>query len=669
VKNNLTSTLLLSVGMFALSATADGVREDELTISSDALREEVDGNIDLRDRWPVETLGEIDLPYSSVGWDLTPQPAGAAVRLNLLDGAFIGSSFSPGTDSRDLATGLTGTGTYSWIPSGVEKKVYRILHETTRGGAVVDGETFCAYFDFANCEMVTAAEFRGAVLGVTQPVTPADDIRHPWSRIGGDGDGVRNAADGAVLTFAFTGAGTFAAELLFTAGSVTVALDGETVATVSANTQWTEYAWPVVDYDAHTLTLTYSGAAGVNVRGCALTSAVSSAVDQRETAAVTCDLRATFPVAKLENEPMLQDLTYSALGWERNAAADATRTVTITARSGTLADGVFTPDGSAEMTVLAATTGRGTFNWQVTDISKKLYQLTHTVKKSGAVDATAYLYGYLDFTHCAIWASQADVEASVLDAITHTIAVGQDADWPWQPIDSAAVRSGIETEATLEEGEETATTFTFKGRGVLRYAYDLTGGQLEVVADGETVSTFTAPTADWTACTVTFTGYGAHEVAFVFTAGGAGGTAALKNVRWEETEVGSRAEVGREGVPVDLQEGVRTAKYLTDILPFQYSSTNWIGDVTGATDASVARVTIVRLMGTDPDVRNWTTEVPSTFRVLKAARGEGEAKWMAHVGVWKATFDILNTDQSIHQEIAIFDLRGARPRGFFLRVR
>ena len=669
------TVLGVAVALTVLSAVAEFVREDELDIAIDrsVVTDPADPSAyqvaDLRDRWPVETLGEIGLKYSAVGWDADhPLPAGAAVRLNLQEGEFAGGSFSPTAVGRDLATGLTGTGTYGWLPSGVERKVYRVLHEATRGGTVVEDETLCAYFDFAECEMLSPSEFRGAVLGFSQPVACRDDARHPWSRIGGDGDGLRNAADGATLSFSFTGRGTFAAELSFAAGTVTVALDGATVATLQPETAWTAYEWPVAGYDAHTLTLAYDGTAVVSVRQCALTGDAEGDVDSCLSAESSCDLRTTFPVASLEDKA-LKGLMYSAFGWVRGAAADATRTATITAQAGMLANGVFTPDGSAELTVLPSTPGEGTTDWALTTISKKVYRLTHTVKKGGTDDAAGLCYGYLDFTHCVSWASQAEVEAAVLGAITHRIAVIQDELRPWQPLDSTAVRSGIETDELLAAEETTATTFTFRGRGVLHYEYDLTGGTLAVVADDEVVSTFTAETADWVSCQVSFEGFGAHEVAFVYTAAGGGTAAAIRNVRWVVDDDSTRTQKDGDQTRVDLREGVRTPKNRDEVLPFAYSSTNWIG-VAGATATSKAHVRIVQMTGSDPVVTNWTTEVAGTSRVLYDAPGEDVVSRKLKVGcVWKATFDILNGGESIYREESWFDLRLTRVPGFLLMIK
>lgn len=265
-------------------------------------------------------------------------------------------------------------------------------------------------------------------------------------------------------------------------------------------------------------------------------------------------------------------------------------------------------------------------------------------------------------------ASQNEVEAAALGAITHRIVLVQDEYLPWQPIDVSIAGSGIETYDDLTSSDQTATTFNFSGHGTLHYECALSGGVLEVSADGGAVAVFDEPMA-WQSGSIAFVGYGAHEVVFAYTADAAGSTAGLRNVRWVETDGGDRARGASAAISVDFQDGVRVPQRLADVLPFAYSYTNWIGDVTGVSASSVARVAIVQLDGTGPDVATWTTEEPGSYRVLKAESGEGEVAWSSKPGVWKATFDILNNDAGIHSETAIFDLRQARARGFVFYVK
>lgn len=375
-----------------------------------------------------------------------------------------------------------------------------------------------------------------------------------------------------------------------------------------------------------------------------------------------CDLRTAFTVATLEDDPALKGLMYSAIGWELDAAADSSRTVAISATPGTLVDGAFAPVGSP-VEVLPATTGRGSFNWQVATIEKKLYQLTHTVRNGSSVDATGTLVGYIDFSHAAIWASQDDVEAAVLGERTQSLTVTQDATWPWQPIGTPVALSGIRTDETLGEGVATATTFSFTGVGAFNYEYALDGGQLTIVVDG--VETVLAATAGaWTSGTVELGTSGDHVVAFAYVAAGGGSTAALRNVSRSD-EDGDLASAEGDDICVDLQEGeVRTPRKLAWVMPFVYSPTNFIGTV----DGTVARVSIVRLEGDDPDVTQWT-EV-GTPRVLKESSDEGEVVWRARKGVWKAVFEFYNGDKLLEKETQtkIFDLRNATGNGLVLFI-
>ena len=383
---------------------------------------------------------------------------------------------------------------------------------------------------------------------------------------------------------------------------------------------------------------------------------------------VEIDLRTVFPVAKLVDDPALRGITYSARGWRLEVPVeDSTRSAMITAIPGSVINGYFSPEG-AQMTVLASTTGEGTVDWHPSSIQRKVYQLLHSARVGGVDDAFAACRGYLDFTECEQQhASIEDVEEAVLGAVTHPIVTVQDERFPWQPIGSAGAGSGIATDVGLV-GVTTTTEFSFEGRGVLYYEYALTGGSLTVRANGKDISTFAEP-VDWQSCEVRFEGVVAHRIAFVFAATGGGATAALRGVRWVVADEDVRVQGDGSEVIVDLREGVRTPKRSDEILPFVYSSTNWIGDVKGATAESKARVTIVQMKGSDPEVSSWTEEVSDTFRELANESGEGEArKWKPKKGVWKATFDILNGDTSIYSEDAWFDLRKTSTPGFMLMV-
>ena len=387
-------------------------------------------------------------------------------------------------------------------------------------------------------------------------------------------------------------------------------------------------------------------------------------LDRQESVEVECDLRTVFPVAKLKNEPALQGFGYSARGWCLDVPIeDPDRTAEIVAEPGVLANGVFTPEGAA-VVVMSATEGEGWIDWQPSSVEKGMYRLTHTARVRGTGDGQATCYGYLDFTQCAdSRATQEQVEVAALDGVSHMIALTQDEEFPWQPIEMSVAGAGIATDAQLVS-ETTTTVFSFKGHGTFHYEYVLSGGSLEVRADGVPVETLQV--SGWQMRTVQFEGFGAHTVAFVHVAA-KGGRAGLRSVRWEEEDDAVRLWGEENDVRMDLRHGIRTAKCADEILPFVYSSTNWIG-VAGATAGSKARVTIMQMSGTGPDVTNWTDVVSGSFKELVNKNGEGEKKWRPRKGVWKATFDILNDETSIYSADAWFDLRKTSMPGFALII-
>ena len=112
------------------------------------------------------------------------------------------------------------------------------------------------------------------------------------------------------------------------------------------------------------------------------------------------DCRAVFPVSQIDDEA-LTGFNYSAIGWDLDPAEDPSRAVTITAQAGKLAKGVFTPDGSTAVEVRSGLTGTGTCSWVVSGFTPKVYRLIHAVADAGAVDASAQLVGYLDFSRCS----------------------------------------------------------------------------------------------------------------------------------------------------------------------------------------------------------------------------------------------------------------------------
>ena len=387
-------------------------------------------------------------------------------------------------------------------------------------------------------------------------------------------------------------------------------------------------------------------------------------VDAAVVQVIPLDCREVFEVRRSDGDPALKGLTFSSIGWDVEAGEDLTRTVVITAEGGALsASGTFTPDGS-RLTVLEERSGRGTFDWQVVDPPKKLYRLTHEVRKNGSPDAAETLYGYLDFTYCDKEATLAEIEKALLHPASHVVGVRPDALRAWQPVDYLSSGTGLETDRSLAQGVRTTIELEFSGHGELSFECRLTGGALSVARDGGEPEVIDVPTGGWVRQTLAFDDGGEHTVVFAYVSGGDGATAAIRRVRWAEDEKVLTSGVTVCDVRTDLSEGdVRAPARMEYVLPFAYSSTNWIGGVSGATAESVARVTIVELTGEDPDVRAWTEK--GAVRVLRNAPGEGAVKWRPKKGVWKATFEIPGTT---HCEEVWFDLRDAIAPGFMLMV-
>ena len=373
---------------------------------------------------------------------------------------------------------------------------------------------------------------------------------------------------------------------------------------------------------------------------------------------VSADLRMVIPVMA-ESDSALAGIVYSARGWRLEVPVDdSARTAEITAVPGTLADNDFTPAG-AEATILAARQGEGTWTWALSgEPEKKVYRLKHVARVSGTVDESATCYGYLDFTCYGEAASQAQMAAAALDPWSEPIVMTPDSDNPWRPLRFGVAGIGVVTDKDLADGVQTATAFTFQGKGTFSCEYKLGDGTLVATIDGEPLALSAA--ADWQTLSIPIDAAGVHTVSFAYTSAGNGGTAALRTVRWTVPASVEFADKVFADLRVDLREGpVRSPERMEHVLPFAYSSTNWIGDVKG----TAAHVTITELTGTDADVRTWSEK--GTPRVLHDAPGEGAVKWHPKKGVWKATFDIRGTS---HSEEVWFDLRNAIAPGFMLMV-
>lgn len=377
------------------------------------------------------------------------------------------------------------------------------------------------------------------------------------------------------------------------------------------------------------------------------------------------DLRTTYPILTLADNPLLENMAYSSVGWDIDEDQNL-RTVSVLATPGRIVNGEFVANGNADIPLVESVVGRDFFAWKRPSVDRSVYQLTHRVFDGADEVVSERLHGYLDFADCVIAkASQEAVEAAALATVSHAVVLRQDVVSPWQPMAEGVAGCGIATDSFLDEGQESATVFRFYGSGTFSFDYMLSGGALELVVDGA-VQVLSA-TQVWSPRELAVDGCEAHEVALRFTGDGKGGQAAVRAVRWRELreDVMDASESGE--VRVDLREGVRkVVNRSAELLPFAYSPTNWIGDV--ALASPTACVSVVRMEGPKDEALNNWTEVESSRKTLVRTDREGTVAWPGHRGVWKATFEIRDETGTLeHSETAIFDMRGPNGLVFFLR--
>ena len=345
-------------------------------------------------------------------------------------------------------------------------------------------------------------------------------------------------------------------------------------------------------------------------------------------------------------------VAYSAVGWALTAD-ESDRTVT-------LAYFKTNEEASAATEIASGLTGCGTQTWTPSGVAKDGYELRHSVYDGLTEVAGERLSAFFTFANCQMEATPEEVRDAVL-GIGEPCIVTNDADHPWQPL------AGAGSGAAAPAGTNTQIGFAVAGEGALSFGVRLDGGTLAVLVDGVSVATYDS-VADWTAVTLPIVGRTAHTVAFAYTAADGTTSAALRGVSWK-TDAGRLSAASCDGARVDLREGAKTIMRREQLLPFVYSHTNFVG-VAGATAESVARVSIVRLAPDEPtdDLSLWTNAVAGTERVLREESDESSVRWRGHGGVWRATFDILNGEDTVHTETAIFDMREFCP-GFMLMLK
>ena len=383
---------------------------------------------------------------------------------------------------------------------------------------------------------------------------------------------------------------------------------------------------------------------------------------------VSLDLSAVYEAGNSPDDPFLRDWNYSAVGWDLDEdGSDAT--ARLTAEIGHLVEGRFVTDGQTPVVVAENLTGRGTVDWRSDEGREGVYRLKHEVLRNGVPDGSCALYGYVSFMSSEYEepAEYAVLRKSAFAEVTHDMVLVSDSTRPWRPIDDQIAGSGIEYRAYRQSPVTTQTSFDIWGAGRFSYEVNVEGGRVDIVLDGTNAVSHQETGNSWRHGALDISAARPHRVVFSFVGEKGYCVAGLRNVRWQELRNDAAAAAERP-LRLDVCDGVRAVKHFEDVLPFAYSSTNWIGGVSDATAASAARVTVVQLTGTDPAVTNWTDTVPGTACELYCAPGEGSVQWKVKTkdrGVWKASFEILGTD---HREDAIFDLRKTCGAGFLLMI-
>jgi len=385
-----------------------------------------------------------------------------------------------------------------------------------------------------------------------------------------------------------------------------------------------------------------------------------------ETSWTATDLSEVWPVEELA--PIA--ITYSSVGWGVTTI-EAGASVRIVAESGEINDGVWSSDGSSPVVLATDLSGTGSVTWDPQGVSKAVYRLTHDVQVSSVSVPVEKLLGYFDFTQCKTEVSEAEIRLAGFDA-TDAVTIENDADSPWAPLGGRG--EGLATPTDLAVSETSDLALSFSGAGTFRFEWMLSGGTLQVLTNGVVAQTLTRTGDGWSSVEIDFGSLMSSTVVFRYVSAGGGKQAGVKGISWLIDPDARYAEATANPIVVDLRTGVRTIFRREEILPFAYSHTNFTG-YASATEPlpsgdKVAKVTVVRLTGSDPDVSAWTEEVPGSERILANAADESEVVWRgAKAGVWKAVFDILSVGESVHQETAIFDLRNMRAPGLVIFLR
>ena len=644
-----------TIGAVAIAAVAavgygdDAVIADGAEMEVDGAGADAQGALDLSEEFVVSSFDPMNVPYSAVGWGIEENGAsGWAVTLELTPVA--------GGSASVVASGLTGRGTNVWDTGSVRNDAYVLRHFVRKNGTDEPIETLEAYLVFERSAvrpletLAAVAEAAFPDAGRSCEVTAMGGAS--WTAVGFAADGIAGPATGtATLTFTLDGIGSFAFEYLCAAGeTLTVAVDGGGAQTLAAAADWTAARFVFGDASAHTVVVSAAGG-GTAVRGVLWDDGSASG---GAAAPHALDLSDVWDKRNVDGEPIL----WSSLGWEDVAEAEGGKTVTLR---------LIPLSAGDERTLGSGLTGHlETDYWTPGEVTKQVYNIRHVIVGGSPMetDLNAY-FSFENYDHVA--PSEADVRAAIRfgDGTGWDFGIANDAENWWD------LAGGPGEGIAAPEGASTLT-FTVDGHGTFFFDYALAGGAWKVKVDGVEVRTMEA--VDWTGAELPMDErLVTHVIEFV-TELSDGDAAALKNVRWVDTDDcfgGGRAGAGA----ADLREGVLVVRRSNELMPFTWSSTNFTGNAllkdTGfisIDSQSVASVRVVQVTGAGEDVSQWTTEVAGTATTLVAEKqGEGTVKWR-HVkpAVWKAELIITTGGNEAYRETRILDLRNYVGQGLVL---
>lgn len=161
-------TAVLATVLPAVAEEDGGLRESEVVKPSDLQDAVVVQPMDCRAVFPVSQIDSEALTgfnYSAIGWDLDPaEDPSRAVTITAQAGKLAKGVFTPdGSAAVEVQSGLTGTGTCSWVVNGFTPKVYQLVHAVTGAGGVDSAAQLVGYFDFSRCSRERGGVAEGQV--------------------------------------------------------------------------------------------------------------------------------------------------------------------------------------------------------------------------------------------------------------------------------------------------------------------------------------------------------------------------------------------------------------------------------------------------------------------------------------------------------------------------